>query len=267
MAESRAALCRGVVRFAILGMIVASCSTDPVGPRRHAALFIGDSIMAEVRRPLGREMAARSWKATVVGRPGASLCALPYEFEQRLARHRPEIAVVETQGDPFSPCMAGGTSGTPVPLGSREFFRRNRAAMNQFARIAQRYRAHLVFVSPLPVPGEPTIDSDLSRLRDLERSLASHRRGVVVTDAPRDAVTRRGEFVDALPCLAEERGRRGCVGGQIRVRDRLQGLHLCPVPYPDIRQTLRGCPEYASGSVRYARALVRTVVRHRRARP
>ncbi len=238
---------------------LVGCSSASTAPRPKVALFIGDSIMYEVRAPVRAEMAARDWTAIVAGRPGIALCDLTDEFRARIQHDRPALVVVETQGDLFSRCMATDQPGVPVGLGSAPYFRRYRAAMELFVSVAREHHARVVFVAPLPVP-QPTTNASFLRLRDLERRVAARNPQVTVTDAPRDAVTLAGTFTDTLPCLPGEQSRPACTGGRIRVREALQGLHLCPTPYFTAQQTVRGCPTYSSGAVRYARALVDSVV-------
>lgn len=235
------------------------CSSASAAPRPKVALFIGDSIMYEVRAPVRAEMAARGWTATIAGRPGIALCDLTDEFRARIQHDRPALVVVETQGDLLSRCMATDQAGVPVPLGSAAYFRRYRAAMDVFVSVARKHHARIVFLTPLPVP-QPTTNAVFLRLRDLERRVVARNPPATVTDAPRDAVTLAGGFTDTLTCLPGEPDRPACTGGRIRVREALQGLHLCPTPNFAAQQTVRRCPTYSSGAVRYGRALVDAVV-------
>ena len=237
----------------------SSSSSAPSAPRPKVAFFVGDSILYEARVPLRKEMAARGWRAVVAARPGAALCDLTYEFQLKNDHERPSVIVVETQGDLFSRCMATDQPGVPVALASRAFLHRYRVAMDLFARVARNHGAKLVFVSPLPVPSMET-NASLARLRALEVSVAGQNRQVSVSDGPRDSVSFGGNFVETLPCLAAERGRAACTSKGIRVRETLQGLHLCPIPYFTAHQSARGCRTYSSGAMRYAHALVDVVI-------
>lgn len=254
----------GGARVLLLVCSLVGCSSASTAPRPKVALFIGDSIMYEVRAPVRDEMAARGWTATVSGRPGIALCDLTDEFRARILHDRPALVVVETQGDLLSRCMATNQAGVPVPLGSGAYFRRYRAAMDLFVSVAHEHHARIVFVAPLPVP-QPTTNAAFLKLRDLERKVVARHPPATMTDAPRDAVTLAGAFTDTLPCSPGEQDRPACSGGRIRVREALQGLHLCPTPYFTAQQTVRECPTYSSGAVRYGRALVDAVVRARRA--
>ncbi len=248
---------------AVCGVLVLwSCSSTSSGPRAptpKVVLFVGDSILYEARVSLRKEMAARGWRAVVAARPGAALCDLTYEFQLRNDHARPSVIVVETQGDLFSRCMATDQPGVPVALASRAFLHRYRVAMDLFARVARTHGAKLIFVSPLPVPAMET-NASLARLRALEVSVARRNREVSVTDVPRDSVSFGGQFAEMLPCLPSERSRAACTSTGIRVRETLQGLHLCPIPYYTADQSERGCRTYSSGAVRYSQALVDVVI-------
>ena len=249
----------GGARVLLVVCSLVGCSSPSTAPRPKVALFIGDSIMYEVRVPVRAEMAARGWTAVVAGRPGIALCDLIDEFRSKIQHDRPAVVVVETQGDLFSRCMASDQAGVPVGLGSAAYFRRYRAAMDVFVRVAHEHHARIVFVAPLPVP-QPTTNAAFLRLRDLERQVVARHPSATMTDAPRDAVSFAGAFTATLPCLPGEQDRPACTDGRIRVREALQGLHLCPTPYFTAQQTVRGCPTYSSGAVRYGRALVDAVV-------
>ncbi len=248
---------------AVCGMLALwSCSSSSSvrsAPTPKVALFVGDSILYEARVSLRKEMAAQGWRAVVAARPGAALCDLTYEFQLRNDHARPSVIVVETQGDLFSRCMATDRPGVPVALASRAFLHRYRVAMDLFARVARKHGAKLVFVSPLPVPAMET-NASLARLRALEVSVARLNRHVSVTDGPRNSVSLGGQFAETLPCLAAERSRAACTSNGIRVRETLQGLHLCPIPYYTAHQLARGCRTYSSGATRYAQALVDVVI-------
>jgi hypothetical protein len=229
------------------------------------AAFYGDSILFEARDVVASQFAAKAgWTITVNSYPAAAVCDWQSTLESDLAALHPKIVVLETFGVSLTPCMNGLTRG------STAWADKYRADIDTFFRTATSAGAKVLFVKPVVIDsarvqstyGVPFPNSYQTTLTSIATSEAKLYHGVSVTAAPKNSLlTSTGAFTYKKTCLAGETAAMGCVAttNKITVRNP-DGVHLCPVAYGPPDGMLAGCPAYASGAVRYGKALATATV-------
>jgi peptidoglycan/LPS O-acetylase OafA/YrhL len=218
---------------------------------RRIAIY-GDSIMNEVAPSIRVLMGDR--RDLIVDShavAGVSLCDLVTRLRNDIAEAKPDIAVVETNGGSFTPCMQA--DGVPLEPGSDEYLRRSAVAFEDFFEAAESASIPVLVVAPPPAPTAEarTVQADLWRLA---QEAAADSGDVRFDRSARDALG-GDTWVGQLPCRAVEDASLGCTDGMIVVRSPNR-LNFCPSGYrPDIP-----CREHASGLARYAAATTAAIL-------
>jgi hypothetical protein len=111
-----------------------------------------------------------------------------------------------------------------------------------------------------PAGGFPNVNAAEGQLDALRVSEAAAHHKVSIAVGPANSVDKNHAFTLTKVCTAGEKAdpNSGCgmpKKGQIIVRAP-DGVHFCPVGYPEGENSSDGCAVYSSGAVRFGNALV-----------
>jgi hypothetical protein len=229
----------------------------------HTAILYGDSLSWEIAstnascltgtvchtKTVEEFMAAHpSWRFFVRAFPGIAVCDMLQSLPGDLATYKPDVVMLETEGDDFTPCMDDPTTGVPYAL-APSFFAKYQADVDTFFGDVTGAGAKMIAVAPIPTT-DPTLNQQEAGIGTIMATEAAKYAHAAVTAVPLHAVTKSGVFTYTKRCLLSETAAKGCHQGIITVRAP-DGIHFCPtgLTFPD------SCPAYSSGAFRFAHAM------------
>jgi len=240
-----------LVVAAILVVVAATAGILYVVLRERPRVVVyGDSLSVESKHHFSDALGAGDTAdVTVRAFGGTAICDWLIPMRQDAESLRPAAVVIQFVGNVRSDCMRGPDGevlGEPAALD--KYTRDLDLALETWT--SRDVPVYLV-VSPGPVGVV-----DPGPLRD--RYVAAARRwgrGVVVVDAGNALRDDFGTYPERLPCLSSEGPAEGCEDGTITVRA-ADGIHFCERIDGD-----GACAGYASGALRFARAMATPVRR------
>jgi hypothetical protein len=228
------------------------------GPLRVA--LYGDSLAFEAQASFVNAVTeAGTATVRVHAFPGTAICDFLDQMRADAALWRPQAVVIEFSGNAVTSCMRDN-NGMP-PTGSSlvsRYMTDAREVIDIFSAIGTR----LSFASsPIFRSAYPGRNSMADAVNVMYASLASSSDGAGFVDAGQ-AVEDHGLYTETLPCLAEEpcSGQLDAQGQRVNVVRAADGVHFCPTAKSVEEARTGGCPIWASGAVRYGRALAAPVV-------
>jgi hypothetical protein len=270
----------------IAALTITTALLGSAGPSsaaaKHTAILYGDSLAWETTinvrgchakkachtKTISQFMAAYpDWRLIVRAIPGRAPCdflpnrpvtqpALP-NLAKDLAKYRPNVVMLETEGNSQTNCMIDPNTGTDYVPGSDGYYNQYRTDLDTFFGLVTRSGAKLVVVPPIVTSNPPAASvSSLDQLAATETAKFPH---AATTTAPSLAVTNNGTFTFTLPCLATETAANGCGSNHlIAVREPLR-VHFCPAGIV-AELADNGCPVYSSGAFRFGRSLASQII-------
>jgi peptidoglycan/LPS O-acetylase OafA/YrhL len=217
----------------------------------------GDAVLGESREALFDALPTSTGvRLTTSAQPFAAVCDMTAWLKRDLAVRHPALIVLETTGGDSTPCMRDA-SGKQIARDSPSFYAKFEADVTKFFSTARAAGAPILVTASPPQVFKRSIDQQ-SRLSSILVKIAQRFPGTIYTNLARDAVG-GSKWTATLPCLASERTRADCHAGRIAVRgpDR---VHFCPTSYASLSAFASGCKVYASGAVRYGRAIAEAIL-------
>ena len=213
------------------GLTLGACSSDDHITKPIA--IYGDSLTYGAQSYLEAAADDAGDAVSVKGVPGAALCDLRSEIEQRLREDPPASLVLVFAGNNATTC-AGGRVGAPLV----DLYAEDATAI---VTLAAEMGVPVVLAGPPAIEPEPWATS-AELLNERFRTISDEHDGVAYLDLG-EVLSPQG-FTTTLPCLTSEGAAQGCTHGEIVVRNP-DGVHFDD-PGPD---------GYSSGSFRFAQAV------------
>ncbi|HEV7524781.1 MAG TPA: hypothetical protein VGP92_07440 [Acidimicrobiia bacterium] len=186
--------------------------------------------------------------------PGAAPCDWLKRLPGDLVTYKPDVVMLQTEGDNTTPCMDDPATGSPYPIASAGVYAKYRSDLDSFFGAATATGAKMIVVPPIATNDRRFSEQAVALGRIVTREAARFP-GTTTTTQPGSAVTDNGSFTFAKRCLVGETAGNGCRNGLIAVREPT-GLHFCPagLRFPS------GCPVYSSGAFRFAKSTVDALI-------
>lgn len=260
-----------LLALTVTGPVLAACDPTPPPPPPLRVAVLGDSITNDAADELLGRAPGRDVDLTVRSFPGWSLCLLHAEISA-LADRKPDVFVLQSAGNAsFLTTCAQIDGRTPTGEPYLNVHRRDLAIA--VALVKQRSPTTEVVVAGMPplIPDDRVVEFGrvpegagtqwaATHLNEIYRSSAAAL-GYTYVDAGRALADRDGRWTRTLPCDDFE----PCVGQLVdpsvgpgvNIVRSPDMLHLCPVQLHLKEET---CPVYATGSWRYALAVIGKVV-------
>jgi len=257
------------VRLALTITLVATAGcggrTTEAPASSHAALLYGDSLSWESAfnnahcsrnsrwhtETVEAFMAAhRNWRLVVRAVPGAAPCDWLKTLSGDLATYKPDVVMLQTEGDDLTPCMHDPVTGSLYPIASAVLYAKYRSDLDSFFGDVTRTGANMIGVGPI-VTNDRKFNRQVIALDQIMIAEAAKFPRSTTTALPRNAVTDNGSFTFKKKCLVSETAAKGCRNHRIPVREPA-GMHFCPVGFA----LPAGCPVYSSGAFRFGNSMV-----------
>ena len=235
----------------------------------HTAVLYGDSLSWEAavnnaRCPRGsvchRETvqgfasAHGNLRLVVRAFPGVAPCDWLKILPSDLATYKPDVVMLQTEGDDLTACMHDSATGSLYPIASAGLYAKYRSDLDAFFGDVTATGAKMIVVPPI-VTNDRKFNEQVAALgRIVMREAARFPRSVTTTQ-PENAVTDNGRFTFAKKCLVGETAAKGCKNGLIPVREPA-GLHFCPI---GLRLPAH-CSVYSSGALRFGESMVEVLI-------
>jgi hypothetical protein len=263
---------RRVARLALTLALVASAGCGGSGAKAtavHTALLYGDSLTWEAAVnntlcPHGTACHRETVQAIASGHPslrlvvrsfpGVAPCDWLKSLRGDLATYKPEVVMLQTEGNDLTPCMHDPATGSLYPVASAGFYDKYRSDLDAFFGDVTATGAKMIVVPPI-VTNDRKFNEQVTALGRIVTRAAARFPRSATTSLPQDAVTDNGRFTSAKSCLAGETAAKGCKNGRIRVRDPV-GFHFCPVGL----KLPAHCSVYSSGALRFGESMVEVLV-------
>lgn len=250
------------------GSLLAAAPPSGAVARPAAAkplvVAFGDSLITQAVPLLTSSM--RNARVQIYSFPGFAACNYLGSVRHYLTEHRPRVAILEFWGDDSkqeSPCM---TSPTESPGYYLEYEQDLLTMTKEFVKAG----AHVFIVGTIPDASQVAKRDRLwDHLNDLYAKIpGKFSRRVASFVNVQTVIERDGAFTWYLPCLRAEPSCGAQVAGVTTappsgdnvVRSK-EGLHFCP-EFPttsSLYYNFVHCDAYASGTYRYASAIVAAV--------
>ncbi len=181
---------------------------------------------------------------------GTAVCDWLTQMREAQAKYHPAAAELQFSGNNLTPCMGG------YGLYTSAYYEKYRADTLQAIKIFTTGGAH-VFLIGAPISRAQQSVPEWQRLNmQYEAIAAADPAHVTYVDAGAAVETPGHGYTDTLPCLEHE----SCTGPMVDgVRSNVvrsaDGVHFCPTEAGNTAGVIDGCPVYASGAYRYAKAM------------
>lgn len=250
---------------ALIGMVAltlvappasAEGAPEPTKANPLRILFMGDSLAYEARNyfdfVVGYSGRANVEDSLVFG--GTAICDWLPVLPKKLAKFKPDIAVVEFAGNSYTDCMQDPATGEAY-LGFA-LVNKYLTDANAVMKIFNRFDVSVYWVNPP--------ESCATRERPLTSvfiRMTSRWKHADYIDT-NTVLNRNGNCAKYLPCLPGEpctaidpsTGQRAAV---VRAPD---GRHFCPDAAPAVKGVTGPCDEWSSGAYRYATAVAVPII-------
>jgi hypothetical protein len=235
----------------------------------HTALLYGDSLSWESTvnnahcprdsrchtETVQEFMAAhRNWRLVVRAFPGTAPCDWLKSLPGELGTYKPDVVILQTEGDDATACMDAPGTHSPYPIASAGVYAKYRSDLDTFFAEVTATGAKMIGVPPIMTTDQKFNQQVTAIDRIMIREAAKIPESAT-TSRPGNAVTDNGRFTFKKQCLASETAAKGCTNGLIPVREPT-GLHFCPVglTFP------AGCPVYSSGAYRFGKNILDALI-------
>jgi hypothetical protein len=245
---------------AAIGLVVplAGASVASAAAPKNV-VYYGDSLTSEAHWQITSQYATKSgWVLHLAYLSGIPLCNLIPVIQNDIATLHPYRIVIETFGNVGTSCTEE-PDGSQIAYGSPDWLALYQSNFETILATTDAAGTRVTLVdSPMTsTPGLNTAETALNGLMSTEAQ-AHHK--VSVAPGPSNAVETNGQYTLTKPCTTAEKAdpNSGCgtpKKGQIIVRAP-DGVHFCPVGYPDGSDGSEPCAVYSSGAVRYGNGMV-----------
>jgi hypothetical protein len=255
----------GLATVAMVGALVSSPSgaaTPPPG----VALVYGNTLTWESQKAIAAFAGSRpGWSIQHRSFPNTGPCTWGAWLPADLATYHPTLIAIAPMTNPpdaSNPTCGVDGAGAPLALGSAAYFDGFATALRtMFSTAADAGVRVLYFASP-PVR-DVNRNAVLLRQNEIAQATAASYPGISYSSAARSSLATNNRYVDYKKCLSGETAAQGCgTDGLIAIRTLSApvqaGNHLCAAGLPDTFPWF--CAAYSSGEVRFAKALVDTIV-------
>jgi hypothetical protein len=252
-----------MVGAALSVLVVLGACAPPPPPTGPTVGIYGDSMSFQASPWSDARLTAAGADVVAFRFPGLAACDLVDSVRKHLARHpseRPDVIVVSTVGNSFTPCMRL-PGGDLAVVGSTEFFELYRSAIGQIAQAATDAEVPFVFTwGPSSSPFLPGWTGE-RHLGLIAAEVALAHPGMVVRHIGAVVLDDQDRYRVHLPCGPGDTPALGCVDGMIRIRVSESDGHfhcaetqLLPTGWP------RACPVDSPGARRYGHELARVAL-------
>jgi hypothetical protein len=237
----------------LAGSSIASAATA------KRIVYYGDSLLNEAHWQIEAEYSTKpTWILSEAIQSGIPLCNLIPAIQENIATLHPYRIVVETFGNVGTSCAVDG-EGNPVVFGSPEWLTLYQQNYETILNMTDAAGVRVTLVES-PMTSTPGLNDAETSLNALMLSEAGAHHKVSVAPGPVHSIEKNGAYTLTKSCTAAEKAdpNSGCgtpKKGQIIVRAP-DGVHFCPVGYPDGSDGEEPCAVYSSGAIRYGNAMV-----------
>jgi hypothetical protein len=233
----------------------------PMTPSDYVVGYYGDSVAASIEEKF---VAFLDWglriKTLSRAFPGSATCVFQRDLEGDVASGQLWGAVLLYSNNVFPECM-WDEDGNPLEGEPKweKYEADTRLAVQTLVDGGVRVYLPTLALTRTEVEDELPASQ---RINDISAQLADEYDLVFLVDAAPSVLTPSGAYAEYLPCLMWEPCLNGETedGTEVNLVRQFDGAHFCTGGYEDYEAQEGLCPAWASGQVRYARAVTQPII-------